>query len=586
MARASATAGPPEFLARERELEHLLALFEDASSGATRFAVVTGEPGIGKTRLVTEVCARLTDRASDHWASCYEGQPSHWCWIKLLQELDSPPQVTERLRTSYAGTDEAARFDSLVALAGALGAAAEVQLLLLVLDDVHLADEASLGALSFVGRELRGSPIMLMAAYRDVEVRRGHPLAKTLGELAREQLAERITLTGLSADSVARLLESTAGLDPSAVAIELHERTHGNPLFVGEFGRLAAAAGAFDAGRLPEGIRDVIGLRLDRLDESQVALLRTAAVIGESFAASRLSTVAEEPDPGPALRPAVDVGLLALAEDLRSYRFTHGLIRETLLGELPVYDRASLHARVADAIQDEQDSGAAELAAHLENAGALADPTLTCDTAQRAGDEALGALAYEEARHWFELALRCKPAAERDLQRARLYFGLSCCQPARAVFHYGREAFELFMELGATDEAIRVAARPAALIWGDRGAWQEHIVEQALALSPPGAQLGWLHARRGETAWFVRGDRETAERSLADAIEIGRAEGDLDLRGHALRDLRLPGLSGSQPLHDLRRKIDHPVYQMELEHADIWGALRDGEDQRVLDAAP
>ena len=312
MARASATAGPPEFLARERELEHLLALFEDASSGATRFAVVTGEPGIGKTRLVTEVCARLTDRASDHWASCYEGQPSHWCWIKLLQELDSPPQVT----------DEAARFDSLVALAGALGAAAEVQPLLLVLDDVHLADEASLGALSFVSRELRGSPIMLMAAYRDVEVRRGHPLAKTLGELAREQLAERITLTGLSADSVARLLESTAGLDPSAVALELHERTHGNPLFVGEFGRLAAAAGAFDAGRLPEGIRDVIGLRLDRLDESQVALLRTAAVIGESFAASQLSTVAEEPDPGPALRPAVDVGLLALAEDLRSYRFT------------------------------------------------------------------------------------------------------------------------------------------------------------------------------------------------------------------------------------------------------------------------
>ena len=202
------------------------------------------------------------------------------------------------------------------------------------------------------------------------------------------------------------------------------------------------------------------------------------------------------------------------------------------------------------------------------------------------GAEALGALAYEEARHWFELALRCKPAAERDLQRARLYVGLSCCQPARAVFHYGREAFELFMELGATDEAIRVAARPAALIWGDRGAWQEHIVEQALALSPPGAQLGWLHARRGETAWFVRGDRETAERSLADAIEIGRAEGDLDLQVHALRDLRLPGLSGSPPLHDLRRKIDHPVYQMELEHADIWGALRDGEDQRVLNAAP
>ena len=119
MARASATAGPPEFLARERELEHLLALFEDASSGATRFAVVTGEPGIVKTRLVTEVCARLTDRASDHWARCYERQPSHWCWIKLLQELDSPPQVTERLLASYAGTDEAARFDSLVALAGA-----------------------------------------------------------------------------------------------------------------------------------------------------------------------------------------------------------------------------------------------------------------------------------------------------------------------------------------------------------------------------------------------------------------------------------------------------------------------------------
>jgi predicted ATPase len=280
------------FFGRETELATLERLYDEASCGSTRAALITGDPGIGKTRLVTELCARVAGETSNHWVRCYAGQPPFWCWTQLLRQLDVADSVAAGLKRSEAEHDPASHFDALLAMVEAIAAASKVTSHILVLDDIHLADEASLAAQAFVGRELRTSQVLLLATYRDVEVRRGHPLARALGELTREDVVERIRLTGLSVDQVGTLLDATAGMKADEVAAALHQRTGGNPLFVSEFGKLAATGGRYDALRLPEGIVDVIGLRLDLLDDGAIDLMRAAAVIGERFPRSRLQAMA------------------------------------------------------------------------------------------------------------------------------------------------------------------------------------------------------------------------------------------------------------------------------------------------------
>ena len=158
MGRASGAGGPPEFLTRERELGRLLALFEEAAASSMRCAVVTGEPGIGKTRLVAELCSRVGDAAACHWVRCYEGQPPLWCWTQLLRDMGVGQDLSQRLQTTHADTVRTARFDTLTALSRAVASAAKGEARVLVLDDVHVADEASLEALAFIGRETPQQP--------------------------------------------------------------------------------------------------------------------------------------------------------------------------------------------------------------------------------------------------------------------------------------------------------------------------------------------------------------------------------------------------------------------------------------------
>ena len=200
---------------------------------------------------------------------------------------------------------EQARFRLFDSIASFLKTASQRQSLVLVLDDLHWADQPSLMLLQFVARELGGARLLLIGTYRDVELSRQHPLAEALGELTRERLFQRVLLRGLTQEDVGRFIEMAAGVTPpSALVTSVCTQTEGNPLFVTEIVRLLVQEGELGADkvrethswtiRIPEGVREVIGRRLDRLSQRCNEALTVASILGREFTSAQLRPLVEE----------------------------------------------------------------------------------------------------------------------------------------------------------------------------------------------------------------------------------------------------------------------------------------------------
>jgi class 3 adenylate cyclase len=258
------------FVGRDAERAWLRAALDRALGGQGQLVLPAGEAGIGKTRVAEELDADAHAReVRVVWGRCHEGEgaPAYWPWRLVLPELvaaATTPQAAEPL------DPEMARFRLFDAMAASLRAAAADTGMVVILDDLHWADRASLLLLEFVARELADSRLLLVGTYRDVEVDRHHRLSGTLAELFRQPVTSCLTLGGLDQDQVGRFIGNVAGIDPRAELVAaLHGRTEGNPYFVGELVRLLAAehrleASGLLAGGVPEGIRHVIGRRLNR----------------------------------------------------------------------------------------------------------------------------------------------------------------------------------------------------------------------------------------------------------------------------------------------------------------------------------
>ena len=320
------------FVGRQREMGELKAALEDALSGRGRLVMLVGEPGIGKTRIASELATYAgLRRAQVLWGRCYEGggAPPYWPWVQAIrsyvrerdaEELRSEmgsgaadiaeivSDVRERLPNLERPPTlepEQARFRLFDSITTFLKSAGRGKPLVLILDDLHWADKASLLLLEFVARELSGSRLLVIGTYRDVEVSRQHPLSKTLAELTRGDLYQRVLLRGLSQEDVGRFIEIVAGISPPRSLVEsVHGQTEGNPLFVTEVVRLLVQEGeltkerAGDSGswsvRIPEGVREVIGRRLDRLSERCNQTLTIASVVGRQFGMDVLDRLIED----------------------------------------------------------------------------------------------------------------------------------------------------------------------------------------------------------------------------------------------------------------------------------------------------
>ena len=494
------------FVGRGRELGGLEAALEDALAGRGGLVLLAGEPGIGKSRLADELMA--TARSRGAWVAvgrCWEGggAPAYWPWVQSLRAYlrETEPealraqlgagaadlaQLLPELRELFpdlpgppALESEGARFRLFEAVTSLLRSATQARALVLVLDDLHAADEPSLLLLQFVAREISDSRVLVVCAFRDVDPTMREPLVSALAELVREPRTTQIELAGLSDADVAQYIELSTGVEPAPRLVEaIHAETEGSPLFVAETVRLLDAEGQIadsDAQmRIPPGIRAVIDQRVGRLPERCRSLLVPAAVMGREFeldALTRLSGLAPE-ELLDALDGAMSERILGdLPGSPGRLRFGHALIRDTLYDELTPARRMQLHRDVAEALAEahSEDLGPhlSELAHHYLAAAPAGAAEQAVEYARRAGDRAASQLAYEEAARLYQMALSLveEPAARCDLLLA-----LGDVQ-ARAGDTPGskqayREAAELAEERGLPERLAR-----AALGYGGRFIW-------------------------------------------------------------------------------------------------------------------
>ena len=263
-------------MGRDAELAVLGGLMRQTAAGTGGAVLLAGEPGVGKTRLAREAAARA-DSVTVSWGACREsaGAPPLWPWIQVLRRLGETTAAVDA-DGAGAGTGPAARFRLFERIGQVLLAAAGTAPHVVIIDDLHRADEASLRLLGYLSEALWPAPIGMIVAYRDTEVSSGSLAAEVIAGLARGQASSRCELAGLSAGSVAQWLRAVGadGID----AADLHARTGGNPLFISESirlladgspsgvpGRAGRAACVAAAGERPGGDQGAAGAAAARL---------------------------------------------------------------------------------------------------------------------------------------------------------------------------------------------------------------------------------------------------------------------------------------------------------------------------------
>jgi DNA-binding SARP family transcriptional activator len=423
-AAAGPAAGPGLFVGRAPELALLHGHLRAARSGSGRAVLVEGEPGIGKTRLAEEVAAWAGEQGFGVlWGRCAEGggAPPYWPWAQILRgagdDRDVAGLVPERARLD----PQVARGMLNQALADLLCERARARPLLLVLDDLQWAEEAALAALEFLAARLPDASILVLGTYREVDLPHAPGLTSTLGVLARLPGADRVTLGGLDIADVTSLIGTHTGAEPApGVADAVHRRTEGNPFFISELLRLDDPAG-LAGGPVPAAVRDVVRRRVARLPPAARVLLDTAALVGPEVDLALVGGLCEL-DGDAALRAAdaavVDGLLTIVPGKVRTYRFAHALVHETLTGDLSPVHRARLHARIATALLDaygDDDEHAARVAEHRWESLPVGEVEPTLRAQVRAADVAWAGLAYERAEVLLERAsalVRSRPQAD------------------------------------------------------------------------------------------------------------------------------------------------------------------------------
>jgi DNA-binding CsgD family transcriptional regulator len=510
-------ASSDTFVGRLRELATLRDSFDQAVAGRGRLVMLAGEPGIGKTRTARELALHADQHgATVLWGHCHEqaGAPPYWPWVQIFRSAlrtgdpgallndvgarasdiaDIVPEIrtlVPDLEPSIRLQDAAqARFRMFESIRQFIVSLCRRQSALLVLDDLHWADAPSLRLLEFLAPELGDSRLLLVGTYRPTELSRQHPLSDALGGLARTPHMARVNLGGLNAEEVHDFVAVVTGTRPPAwLATSLHTQTEGNPLFLREIVRFLEQQGLFNgdctsqmaalppAIRIPEGVREVIGRRLNLLSASCNEVLALAAVIGRDFDDDVLLRAVRRDDQ--ALADALDEALAAhIIEETSDghYQFAHNLIRLTLYDELRPARRRQLHGSVGAALEvsrrAEIDALLPELARHFLAAG---DIDRAIDYATHAGQRAVALLAFEDAVDLFQTALdameqRTEPD---DASRCRLLFRLGeALRKANAFLRALatlRDAVELASALGEAELCARAALAYEQAAW--RGA--------------------------------------------------------------------------------------------------------------------
>jgi predicted ATPase len=651
------------FVGRERELDHLRDGLEEALAGGGRLLLVVGEPGIGKTRTAEELATYARVRgAKVHWGRCHEGEgaPAYWPWAQAIRSYvrdadpvalaweigqgagdiaQLAPEVRERLgevpEPPPLDPDEA-RFRLFDSVATFLASASRSRPLVLVLDDLHWADESSLLLLKFVARQVSDAGLLLVGTYRDVELGRHHPLARTLAELAEIQGSRRVSLRGLDTDAVERFIEMTAGIDPPpGLAAAVHEQTEGNPFFVTEVVRLMVSEGSLERAAaadgwelaIPQGVREVVGRRLDRLSQQANDVLTMAAAVGREFeldVLERLDGVPRE-ELTQAIEQAVESQVVS--ETGRSpgrFAFSHALVRETLYAELTGPRRVEVHRRIAEALEEIHGADAqppvAELAYHFIEAAPGGEAEKAIEYAERAAQRAVAQFAHEDAALHYQRALEVLELSRGNDPERRLALLLRLGEAQRRSGRSiaSRETLEeaasiargsgdtgslaraalgvsALSEAGAVDESIvsllkeslaavdeddslmrveLLSALSQELVWRDPQGEAAPLSREAVAIARRLNDPGTLASVLPREGFLLAATPEAARQRLANAeelLELAERAGDRELavRGHVYRLVALLEL-GDVAAADLELDAYAPLAEELRQPQHLW----------------
>lgn len=519
-------------IGRRAELAVLDALTARTAAGVGGIVLLAGEPGIGKTRLAREATGRAVGAVS--WGACRESEsaPPLWPWMQVLRRVGGGTAIT----VDAAG-DATSRFRLYERIEREFRESAERAPQVVVIDDLHRADEASLRLLAYLGEALWPAPIGMIVTYRDTEVPPSSLTGSVITILARTPGSRRCELTGLSQDSVARWLRAAGieGID----AADLHARTGGNPLFITESIQLLTNGSR--PGTPLRSVREVIRERLAPLPPPSRDALEVASVLGRDF---------EYPPLAAALRtsPASAVAALDAAVSARlvcpeasragAYRFVHALIRDAVEEQLTPSRRAELHARVFAALRDTGWGQASDLAHHAVQARPGVSDAVAADAARSAAEAAERLLAWEDAATWWRtaIALTQRPGGldtslEMRLGRSLLLAG--DIDEARAHFETAAD------EAARTGDARALAA--SALAVGDTVAEvaADHrlvaLLDRALGYPElPAGSRARLTARLAIATYWQPGGQDDSRRVSLEATEIAERVGDTEALGAAL----------------------------------------------------
>ena len=519
-------------IGRDAELAVLDALITQASAGAGGVVLLTGEPGVGKTRLAragTEHAAGTTVS----WGACREseGAPPLWPWVQLLRHLGGA-----RI-TAGAAEGAAARYRLYERVGETLRESAKDQPHLLVIDDLHRADEASLRLLAYLSETLWPAAIGLVVTYRDTEVPPASLVANVVAGLARGPGRRRCELAGLSEASVARWLDAAGldGVDPA----DLHARTGGNPLFISESIQLLGAGSRPDAPLRSVG--EVIRERLAPLPPGCREVLEMASVLGRDFeypplaAALAISPAAAVA----ALDPAINARLIGpVSGRAGAYRFVHTLIRDAVEEQLTPSRRAGLHARAFTALRDTGWGQAADLAHHAAQGRPDVSDESAAEAARSAAEAADRLLAFQDAATWWRTAIafsQRRDGLDTDLQ---MRLGRSLLLAGQV--DQARDCFEaVAREAARTGDGATLAA--SALAAGDTvaevAADHRLVALLDLALRQPAGPAGTqarLTARRAIAIYWQPGGQDESRRVSSHAVTLAEQAGDTEALGAAL----------------------------------------------------
>jgi class 3 adenylate cyclase/tetratricopeptide (TPR) repeat protein len=505
------------FVGRQNEREELRRYMEQAVAGQGGLVLLSGEPGVGKSRLAEQSAAEAGEPFLALCGHCYEIESLPYA--PFVEILDAATRGMDKLSLQAAlgdaGPEVARMLPALRKLVpdtpapldlppeqerhylfnnvlDFLERASKDRPLLLVIEDLHWADDSTLLLLHHLAQRAARMRVVVIATYRDIELEGHYPLLRALEAFVSQRLARQISLKCLSPSSVETMLRALAGRPPPEQLLKLMlSETEGNPFFIEEVfknlleeRKLVDESGNWRAEVIaneldvPEGVRLVIGRRLERLSDDCHRLLTAAAVIGYNFTFDVLTSVSEM-DTNRVLDcidEAERAHLIVSGEVDGRFVFSHELIRQTLLSGVSGARRQTLHLRVAEVMERAQSFAQQEMAAdlsyHLSQAGDAADPRKRSRYLLLAGDRALSAAAFEEALRQYERALELKLEDDPRLHAELLYkrgFALRSLARWEEALGDWRQALAKYEALGDLEAVGQVSSDAARqLLWGGR----------------------------------------------------------------------------------------------------------------------